>query len=112
MPDAIETIRIPPVTYAFGDRRLRVLYGPEGEGGARQAVGAVDEEHVERVQGMLDWADAHMPEGEAPPHPAADVAAGPSYGDRLAAIEARLAEIERTLRIHDSSIDFRVGGGG
>lgn len=46
-------------------------------------------------------------------HPyASDVVVALSYDERLAAIEVRLEQIERTLRHHERSIDFRVGGGG
>lgn len=42
---------------------------------------------------------------------ASEVSVAPlSTDERLVAIEARLSEVERTLRIHDRSIDFRVGG--
>lgn len=45
-------------------------------------------------------------------HASEVVVVTPSPAERMDAIEARLTQIERTLRIHDRSIDFKIGGGG
>jgi hypothetical protein len=60
-----KVVAIPRVSYAFGDKRFRVLYGPENEKGERQIVGVVDDAYVGRVQALLDFADATMPKEDA-----------------------------------------------
>ncbi len=65
--EQIEIISVPPSTFEFGDKRLRVLYGPElppptsGGSGGRNPIGFIDEEQVSRLEAMLEYADANMP---------------------------------------------------
>lgn len=57
----MDDIKIPKVTFAFGDTRYRVLYGPENDKGERKMIGCIDEMYVEKVSSMLDFADTNMP---------------------------------------------------
>lgn len=72
MTEELQVIRVPKVTFEVGTahkgQRLRgpllALYGPEREGARRPLVGRVAEAHAERLQAMLDYADANMPPEE------------------------------------------------
>ncbi len=69
MNDDITVIKVPPVTFAFGDRKddvlgARVLYGPENEQGERKVVALVQDSAVELLEIMLEYADAHMSESD------------------------------------------------
>jgi hypothetical protein len=63
MNDDIKIIAAPPSTFVFGDGRFRVLYGPEHEG-RRKVIGLIQEDQVERLEVMLEYADAHMTEDD------------------------------------------------
>ncbi len=61
----IETIKVPPSTFVFGERKhdvlgARVLYGPPNEKNERQVVALVQPEAVGRLQSMLEYADEGM----------------------------------------------------
>lgn len=55
-------IKIPCVTFAFDSEIWHPLYGPENEKGEREIVGVIAKKYAERLQTMLDYADANMPE--------------------------------------------------
>lgn len=66
----MEIIRLPKLSYVFGDVRPgtvstipahpRPLYGPANEKGERQLIGLIAASEVERLVSMFEFADANL----------------------------------------------------
>lgn len=56
--EQIQIIKVPALTFEFGDKRFRALYGPENEKGGRPLAGLIEEQYVSALETVLEAGDA------------------------------------------------------